>query len=82
MLFFSLRNNGCDFQTLASAVDSHERQVRRRHVLRRVGNNQWIAVAYHTVSAASADAVPLQALSEAMIVTPAGRLYKYTGRHT
>ena len=48
----------------------------REVVLRRVGNNQWIAVAYHTVAAADPDAVPLEALSEAMIVTPAGRLYK------
>ena len=48
----------------------------REVVLRRVGNNQWLSVLYHTVPAAHADAVPLEALGELMVVTPAGRLYK------
>jgi zinc protease len=48
----------------------------RTITLRRVGNTQWLSALYHTVPAASADAVPVDAAVAVMTVTPGGRLYK------
>ncbi|MEP7182497.1 MAG: pitrilysin family protein [Betaproteobacteria bacterium] len=53
-------------------VQDGERTV----TLRRVGNTQFLAVAYHTVPGAHADSVALDALADLMTVAPAGRLYQ------
>jgi zinc protease len=44
--------------------------------IRRVGDQQLLGIAYHTVQGASPDWVAVDALGDVMAITPAGRLYK------
>ncbi|HZW73892.1 MAG TPA: insulinase family protein, partial [Caldimonas sp.] len=53
-------------------VQDGEREV----TLRRVGDTQWLSALYHTVPAASPDAVAIEAAVGVMTLTPGGRLYK------
>ena len=48
----------------------------REFTLRRVGNTKWLSALYHTVPAASADSVAVEAAVSVMTLTPGGRLYK------
>ncbi|HEY6931415.1 MAG TPA: pitrilysin family protein [Thermoanaerobaculia bacterium] len=48
----------------------------RSVTLRRVGDVQALAVAYHVPSGSHPDAAPLQLLAEILAATPSGRLYK------
>jgi zinc protease len=53
-------------------VQDGERQV----VLRRVGDVQWAAIAYHTPSGAHEDIAPISVLNEILGNAPSGRLHK------
>ncbi len=53
-------------------VQDGERMV----TIRRVGDQQLVGIAYHTVPGAHPDFVATEALGEIMSVEPAGRLYK------
>jgi zinc protease len=53
-------------------VQDGERTV----TIRRVGDQQLVGVAYHTVPGAHPDYVALDALGDIMAIEPAGRLYK------
>jgi zinc protease len=48
----------------------------REVVLRRVGDEQWLMMAYHIPAGAHPDAAPLEVLQGIMADQPAGRLYK------
>ncbi len=48
----------------------------RTVTLRRVGNEQYLAMMFHTVRGAHPDYIATDALGELMTVAPAGRLYK------
>ena len=56
----------------AEPVQDGERSV----TLRRVGNEQYVAMMFHTVRGAHPDYTAIDALGELMTVAPAGRLYK------
>ena len=56
----------------AEPVQDGERTV----TLRRVGNEQYLAMMFHTVRGAHPDYIATDALGELMTVAPAGRLYK------
>ncbi|HEX7252084.1 MAG TPA: pitrilysin family protein, partial [Thermoanaerobaculia bacterium] len=56
----------------AEPTQDGERSV----TLRRVGDVQALAVAYHVPSGSHPDAAPLQLLAEILAATPSGRLYK------
>jgi zinc protease len=53
-------------------VQDGEREI----TLRRVGDTQWLSALYHTVPAASPEAVAIEAAVGVMTLTPGGRLYK------
>jgi zinc protease len=48
----------------------------REVILRRVGDNQMVAVAYHVPAAAHPDTAPLEVLATILGDNPSGRLYK------
>jgi zinc protease len=56
----------------AEPVQDGERSV----TLRRVGNEEYVAMMFHTVRGAHPDYIAADALGELMTVAPAGRLYK------
>jgi len=60
-----------EFHTVEPTQDG-ERQV----VLRRVGDVQWAAIAYHIPAGAHEDLAAIQILNEVLGNTPAGRMHK------